>query len=121
VRPDEIRVRGLEPGDLKRLQAFRCRTGEPWEDVVEQQIRGPLPRRYLGPSPAFDGRMLIASNLSDDLLAVGAHSIEPTFLPDVGYTEVIAVALAARRTLVTLTDGRPVSLGAFMLLTIFQP
>lgn len=54
------------------------------------------------------------------MLAVGTHHIEPTLVPDVGYTEVIAVALQARGTLIELPGGRQISLGEFLLLTIFR-
>jgi hypothetical protein len=94
--------------------------GEPWEDVVEQQIRGPLPLRYLATPPYFDGRMLLGFAPGGDLLVVGAHHIEPSMIPDVGYTEVIAVAREARGVLVELPEGEQVSLGHFMLLVIFR-
>ena len=51
---------------------------------------------------------------------MGAHHIVPALVPDVGYTEVIAVALGARGTLVELPHGESVSLGQFMLLMIIQ-
>jgi hypothetical protein len=120
VESDEIRVSEIREPDLSRLASFTCSTGEPWEELVEHQIRGPLPRRYLLSPAPFDGRMLLATGSSDELLVVGAHHIEPTLTPNVGYTEVVAVALAARGTLVTLDGGAEVSLGAFMLLTIFR-
>lgn len=115
-----LRVRALTAADLDALRAFRCSTGAPWEDPVEQQVCGPLPCRYLAAPPRFDGRMLLACDRGGAILAVGAHHIEPTMVPDVGYTEVVAVALAARGTLVRLDLGRDLSLGAFMLLTIFR-
>lgn len=61
--------------------------------------------------------------LSEDNRAIpfiGAHHIEPTPFPDVGYTEVVAVALAMRGHLVELPADEPVSLGHFMLVTIFK-
>jgi hypothetical protein len=51
---------------------------------------------------------------------VGAHHIEPTLVPDVGYTEVIAVASDARGTLVQLPQEREVSLGELMFYAIFK-
>lgn len=93
---DEVPIRALAAGDLPSLAAFRCSAGTPWEDAVEAQIRGPLPRRYLASPPRFDGRMLIGTDRDGDVLVVGAHHIEPTLEPDVGYTEVVAVALEAR-------------------------
>lgn len=116
----DVRIRALAASDLPRLAAFGCSTGEPWEDLVEQQIRGPLPRRYLASPPRFEGRMLVGCDPTGEILVVGAHHIEPTLVPDVGYTEVIAVALGARGTLVRLDDGEELSLGAFMLLTVFR-
>ena len=71
----------LRDKDLDALSDFRCSSGEPWEDLVEQQIRGPLPRRYLATPPRFDGRMLIATREDGEILAVGAHHIEPTRRP----------------------------------------
>jgi hypothetical protein len=94
--------------------------GEPWENLVEEQIRGSLPLRYLDTPPYFDGRMLLGFGPGGDLLIVGAHHIEPSMVPDVGYTEVIAVARDARGGLIELPDGEQNSLGHFMLLTIFQ-
>jgi hypothetical protein len=41
-------------------------------------------------------------------------------VPDVGYTEVIAVASDARGTLVRLPQGREISLGELMLYAIFK-
>lgn len=86
MKGEQLRVRAIRAGDLDRLAGFRCSTGEPWEELVETQIRGPLPRRYLAVPPRFDGRMLVVTGLGDALLAVGAHRIEPTLVPDVGYT-----------------------------------
>lgn len=118
--PMILHVRAVRAHDLEQLAGFRCSTGEPWEDLVETQIRGPLPRRYLAATPRWDGRMLVVHDEAGALLAVGAHHIEPTLVPDVGYTEVIAVALDARGTLVELPGGREISLGEFLLLTIFR-
>jgi len=120
VKSDEVLIRVLAEGDLPLLDAFRCSTGTPWEDAVEAQTRGPLPRRYLASPPRFDGRMLIGAGQDGNVLVIGAHHIEPTLEPDVGYTEVVAVSLRARGTLVRLPEGREVSLGELMLLTIFK-
>jgi hypothetical protein len=54
----------LTAADLPVLGAFRRSRGEPFEDVVEQQIRNPLPLRYLASPPRFDGRMLAGGMLS---------------------------------------------------------
>lgn len=73
----------MTAADLPALGAFRCSDGEPFEDVVEQQIRGPspaLPSR----APRFVGRMLIGTDPEGRILVVGAHHIEPTLVPDVG-------------------------------------
>lgn len=91
MRAADVGVRSLAAGDLEALGTFRCSTGVPWEDAVERQARGPLPRRYLASPPRFDGRMLLAWAPDGALLAVGAHHIEPTLVPGVGYTEVIAL------------------------------
>jgi hypothetical protein len=64
--------------------------------------------------------MLIGASGDGDVLVIGAHHIEPTLEPDVGYTEVVAVSLRARGALVQLPEGREVSLGELMLLTIFK-
>jgi hypothetical protein len=110
----------LTAADLAALAAFRCSYGEPFEDVVEQQIRDPLPLRYLASPPRFDGRMLIGTDPEGRVLVIGAHHVEPTLVPDVGYTEVIAVASDARGTLVQLPQGREISLGELMLYAIFK-
>lgn len=120
MKPDEVLIRALSEDDLSSLAAFRCSTGEPWEELVEEQIRSPLPRRYLVSPSRFDGRMLIGTSLDGDILVVGAHHIEPTFEPDIGYTEVVAVSLAASGTLVQLPEGREISLGELMFLAIFK-
>lgn len=117
---DEVLIRALTAGDLPSLGDFRCSAGTSWEDAVEAQVRGPLPQRYLASPPRFDGRMLIGTDRDGRILVVGAHHIEPTLEPDVGYTEVVAVSLRARGTLVRLREGREVSLGELMLLTIFK-
>ncbi len=116
----EVRIRALAAGDLQSLAAFRCSAGEPWEAIVEEQVRGPLPRRYLASPPRFDGRMLIGTDRSGELLVVAAHHVEQTLEPDVGYTEVVAVSLEARGNLVQLPGGREISLGQLMLLAIFK-
>jgi hypothetical protein len=64
--------------------------------------------------------MLLGFDREDRLAVVGAHHIEPGLSPDVGYTEVIAVARDARGVLVALPDGDQLSLDHFMMLTIFQ-
>lgn len=120
MRPEEVSIRALTADDLRGLANFNCSTGTPWEDVVEEQIRGPLPRRYLASPPRFDGRMLIGTDANRNVLAVGAHHIEPTLEPDVGYTEVVAVSLEARGRLVQLPGDQMVSLGEFMFFTIFK-
>jgi hypothetical protein len=120
VKADEVRLRALAEGDLGDLEVFACSAGEPWEDSVEAQVRGPLPRRYLGSPPRFDGRFLLGFGAEGELLVIGAHHVEPTLFPDVGYIEVVAVSLEARGRLVELPEGREVSLGELMLLTIFK-
>ncbi len=64
--------------------------------------------------------MLIGAGPDGQILIVGAHHIEPTLVPDVGYTEVIAVASHARGTLVRLPQGQEISLGELMLYAIFK-
>lgn len=120
MRVAGVGVRALAAADLEALGAFRCSTGVSWEEAVEQQVRGPLPRRYLASPPRFDGRMLLAYARDGAILAVGAHHIEPTLVPEVGYTEVVAVAREARGTRVRFDSGSEVSLGALMLLTVFR-
>jgi hypothetical protein len=120
VKSADLLIRGLRSGDREVLGRFTCSTGQPWEDLVEEQIRGPLPLRYLDTPPYFHGRMLLGFGQAGDLLVVGAHHVEPSMVPDVGYTEVIAVARDARGVLVELPEGEQISLGHFMMLTIFQ-
>jgi hypothetical protein len=120
VKAADLAIRGLRPADRATLKNFRCNSGEPWEEVVEQQLQGPLPGRYLDTPPYFDGRMLLGFDTDGQLLVVGAHHIEPGLSPDVGYIEVIAVALEARGVLVELPQGERISLGHFMMLTIFR-
>jgi hypothetical protein len=69
VKSDEVLIRALAAGDLPPLDAFRCSTGTPWEDMVEAQIRGPLPQRYLAAPPRFDGRTDECPDPHADLLA----------------------------------------------------
>jgi hypothetical protein len=120
VTAGEVLIRALAPEDLPALAAFRCSAGDPWESVVEEQFRGPLPRRHLSAPPRFDGRMLIGTDPDGNILVLGAHHIEPTLVPDVGYIEAIAVAHAARGTRVELPEEREVSLGELMLYAIFR-
>ena len=120
MRSDEVLIRALTAADLSALAAFRCSDDEPFEDVVEQQIRDPLPLRYLASPPRFDGRILIGADGDGEILVVGAHHVEPTLAPDVGYIEVIAVQLEARGTLVQLPSGRDLSLGELMLYAVFR-
>jgi hypothetical protein len=120
VRSDEVLIRALTAADLPALADFRCSGGEPFEDVVEQQIRDSLPLRYLVSPPRFDGRMLIGTDPEGEILVVGAHHIEPTLVPDVGYTEVVAIASEARGTLVQLPEEQEISLGELMLYAIFK-
>ena len=120
MKADEVLIRAVTAADLPALSAFRCSGGEPFEDVVEQQIRDPLPLRYLASPPRFDGRMLIGTGPDGRVLVVGAHHIEPTLVPDVGYTELIAVASDARGALVELPQGQEISLGELMLYAILN-
>jgi hypothetical protein len=120
VTADEVLIRALKAADLPALAAFRCSDGAPFEDLVEQQIRDPLPLRYLASPPRFDGRMLIGTGRDGEILVVGAHHIEPTLAPDVGYIEVVAVHLEARGTLVEFPRARNLSLGELMLYAIFK-
>lgn len=120
MKPAEVRIRALAASDLESLAVFRCSAGEPWEATVEEQIRGPLPQRYLASPPRFDGRMLLGTGRGGHPLVVGAHHIEPTLEPDVGYTEVVAVSSEARGNIVEMPGGRRVSLGELMFLTIFK-
>lgn len=64
--------------------------------------------------------MLLGTNHDGDILVIGAHHVEPTLLPEVGYTEAVAVSLAARGTLVQLPEERGVSLGELMLYATFK-
>jgi hypothetical protein len=89
VRSDEVLIRALTAANLPGLAAFRCSDGAPFEDIVEEQIQDSLPLRYLASPPRFDGRMLIGAGPDGQILVVGAHHIEPTLVPDVGYTEVM--------------------------------
>jgi hypothetical protein len=120
VKVAEVSIGALAESDLPSLESFRCSAGEPWEGSVEQQIRGPLPRRHLISPPRFDARMLTGAGPDGELFVLGAHHIEPTLHPDVGYVEVVAVSLGARGTLVELPDGHEISLGELMLLAIFR-
>jgi hypothetical protein len=120
VKAADLHIRGLRSVDRELLGRFTCSTGEPWENVVQEQLRGPLPLRYLDTPPYFDGHMLLGFVPTGDLLVVGAHHIEPSMVPDIGYTEVIAVARDARGVLVEFPDGEQISLGHFMMLVIFQ-
>lgn len=120
MKLSEIRLRALEPGDLELLAGFNCSSGNPWEDRVQEQVQGPLPRRYLAVPPRFDGRMIVGQDRTGSLLVVGAHHIEPTLEPDVGYTEVIAVSVEAQGRLVELPEGRRISLGELTLFSIFK-
>jgi hypothetical protein len=100
VRSAEVLIRALTAADLPALATFRCSAGEPFEDDVEQQIRDPLPLRYLAMPSRFDGRMLIGMDRDGEILVIGAHHIELTFVPDVGYMEFIAAASGVRGNLV---------------------
>jgi hypothetical protein len=120
VKAAEVRIGALVATDLGTLAAFRCSAGDPWEAMIEEQLRGPLPHRYLASPPRFDGRMLLGTDPDGELLVLGAHRIEPTLVPDVGYTEVIAVSLKARGTRVELIGDREVSLRELMFLAIFK-
>ncbi len=120
MRSDEVRIRALTAADLPVLATFRCSDGASFEDAVEAQVRFSLPLRYLAAPPRFDGRMLIGVGSDRRILVVGAHHIEPTLAPDVGYTEVIAVSREVRGHLVRLAGDRDVSLGELMLYAVFK-
>ena len=117
---DDLVVRSVADDDRALLRSFECSTGTRWEDDVQTQVREHLASRYLSTPPYFDGRMLFALDGDGRLIVVGAHHIEPGLSPDIGYTEVLAVATEARGTLVEMPDTVPVTLGHFMLLTIFK-
>jgi len=118
-----LTVRTARPADLQALASFRCSTGPDWEQEVEKQVRGPLPRRYLTHNDLdLDPRLLLCTGPDGEILAVAAHRVEPVPVFRDGklvdlrptYIEVIAVALSARRTTVTVDDGPPISMGEFM-------
>lgn len=117
MRLDEIRIRPVAVTDLADLADFRCSTGEAWQQEVEEQVQGPLARRYLMSPPRFDGRMLVGEATGGEILVVGAHHIEPTLEPDVGYVEVVATSFSARGRRIEL-PGRDISLGMLMFFAI---
>jgi len=45
VKPGELDVRQAREDDRPQLMTFHCSTGEPWENLVEEQIRRPLAAR----------------------------------------------------------------------------
>ena len=120
MKASEVLIRALTAADLPALSAFRCSGGEPFEDGVEQQIRDPLPLRYLASPPRFDGRMLIGTGPDGRVLVVGAHHIEPTLVPDVGYTELIAVASDAHGPLFQHQQQQRTDLSELMLYAILN-
>jgi hypothetical protein len=75
VKAADLTIRGLRRADGSPLKGFACSTGQPWEELVEKQIQGPLPGRYLDTPPYFDGRMLLGFDTDGRLLVVGAHHI----------------------------------------------
>jgi hypothetical protein len=118
-----LTVRTARQTDLQALASFRCSTGPVWEQEVEDQIRGPLPHRYIGnEDPEFDPRLLVCTGPDEELLAVAAHHIETVPVRRDGelvdlrptYIEVIAVALAARNTTVNIDEEPAISMGTFM-------
>lgn len=120
MKARDLTVRAATTDDRETLRGFRCSGGQPWEDQVQDQVQGPLGGRYLACPPMFDGRLLLGFDTKGTLLIVGAHRIEPMFAQDVGYTEVIAVAYDARGTLVRMAAGDDITLGRYMLETIFR-
>ncbi len=118
-----LTVRTVRSADLQSLASFECSTGPVWEQEVQEQIRGPLPRRYLGnTSPDLDPRLLLCTGPDEQLLAVAAHHVEPLPVRRDGelvelrptYIEVIAVALSVRRSTVTAEEEPASSMGEFM-------
>jgi len=118
-----LTVRTARQTDLQPLASFTCSTGPVWEQEVQEQIRGPLPRRYLTHNNLdLDPRLLLCTSPDEELLAVTAHHIETVPVRRDGelvdlrptYIEVIAVALPARRTTVTVEDRPAISMGEFM-------
>lgn len=114
MKLSDLRFRRVRASDRARLARFSCSRGSAWETLVESQIRGPLTARYLAKPPYFDGRMLLALE-GARVVAVGAHHIEPTLLPDVGYIEVIAVSTSHQGQHIVLAGEGPVSVGELML------
>jgi hypothetical protein len=121
--PKSLAVRTVRSADVQALGTFRCSTGPVWEQEVEDQIRGPLPHRYIGhEDPEFDPRLLVCTGPDDEILAIAAHRVETVRVLRAGelvdlrptYIEVIAVALAARSTTVNIVEGPAISMGTFM-------
>ena len=116
----EIRIRPLELADLIKLREFECSSGLEWEALVEGQIRGPLPRRYLTAPLEAGARALVGENSRGEILVVGSHHIEPAFGQDIGYIEVVAVAKAGQGSRVVLAAGEVVTLGELMMFALFR-
>jgi len=75
--PQLLAVRMAGEADLQSLASFTCSTGPAWEQEVENQIQGPLPRRYLAQrSTEFDPRLLLCTSPDDEIIAVAAHLVE---------------------------------------------
>lgn len=71
MKARDLTVRAATDDDRELLRAFRCSGGQPWEDHVEDQVRGPLTGRYLASPPMFAGRLLLGLDGEGTLLAIG--------------------------------------------------
>jgi hypothetical protein len=118
----QLAVRAVRNEDLTALAGFSCSSGTEWEEEVEEQIRGPLPHRYLGwVGSDADPRMLVVLAQDGDILAVAAHHVEakvvgvPGGVQDIRptYLEVLAVSLRARRTVVDIGQDPALTFGEF--------
>jgi len=131
--PDPIaepQARRLRPGDWQRLKSFACSTGVWYEEDVERFVRTRLRGHYEWRKSHTDISVFVLAAAGDpwEILAVGAHELDPQITADGQPLEgSYLIVGAVRRDLQgrevdvePFEDGRPVSVGRLLMETLID-
>jgi hypothetical protein len=121
----EPQARRVRPGDWDRLRSFACSTGAWYEDEVERFVQTQLRGHYESGKANADVAVIVlaAAGVPGEILAVGAHELDPQVAEDGHHLEgTYLIVAAVRRDLQgrevdmePFEDGRPVSVGSLLM------
>lgn len=126
----EPQARRVRQGDWDLLRSFACSTGAWYEDEVERFVQTQLRGHYeLGKAHA-DVAVIVLASAEDpgEILAVGAHELDPQVAEDGQHLEgTYLIVAAVRRDLQGVEvdmepfeDGHPVSVGRLLMETLIE-